>query len=481
MLSRASRRFCALNAPKIRVPQTQIPCRSFFSDTCTRPSLRGNNKYDRPQATQIFISYPRTHARSLTHYQRLRLGLREASKGIWRKNPILLPLAIISLIGAGALFTYIVYVQTKVNQKYHNFPPKVEKALRTALYYTEIDLNPSKALKSYDEALRLALQEGMHPYSDEVFGIKLQASAMLEKAGLIKGAIRVLEKEKEKALAWIEEGRRQKDLNDRQAFMKEKIVVADPNAVDLLQAARAREEYEERQRNKTLRKVIGMQLQIAQLYKSEHMQDLKKAEEAQVAAIELCLKEMRRRQSRGLPVVVTSEDDDSWLTLTEVASAMNDLAETYFNQGKTKQALPVFMRAIAMIREAEGTTPTCKQVVLLSNIAASMYNHRRIRPLIGDTSDEAKQTVEQIGDATCEWAAKALEVAARIEPPIRDETCDSSCAAAAWYLGRIAQFRGRRDEAKARFLEAKQYASAVNFKEGLQRADEALAQLEEKK
>jgi hypothetical protein len=33
----------------------------------------------------------------------------------------------------------------------------VADALRTAVYYTEIDLNPAKAMKAYREALHIAL------------------------------------------------------------------------------------------------------------------------------------------------------------------------------------------------------------------------------------------------------------------------------------------------------------------------------------
>jgi hypothetical protein len=32
--------------------------------------------------------------------------------------------------------------------QYHKFPPPVADALRTAVYYTEIDLNPAKAMKA---------------------------------------------------------------------------------------------------------------------------------------------------------------------------------------------------------------------------------------------------------------------------------------------------------------------------------------------
>ena len=114
----------------------------------------------------------------------MKLGFREASKGIWRKNPILLPIALISTAGMALLFAYIAYVEvTHVGPQYHKFPPPVAETLRTAVYYTEVDLNPPKALQAYKDALRIGMEMGMHPFSDEVLGIKLQVAMMLEKGG----------------------------------------------------------------------------------------------------------------------------------------------------------------------------------------------------------------------------------------------------------------------------------------------------------
>lgn len=419
----------------------------------------------------------------MTFVQRLRLGFREASKGIWRKNPILFPLAIVSLIGTSALFAYIIYVQiTQVNPQYQNFPPKVRQALKVAVYYTDVDLKPSTALKLYKEALRLAAEEGMHPYSDEVVGIKLKIAAMLEQAGLIDKAVKVLEQTKKEALAWVEDGRRRKDLNDQQAASKtDSISVADPNALEVERAEKAAEEDEERQRSKILRKVIGMELALATLYDSEHMQDKQKAEAAQVAAVELYLKEMQRRQGLGLPVVV-DEGDGSWLSSTEVASVMNDLGQTYLLREKAQLALPLFMQALAMIREAEGTTPTCKQVVLLSLIASAMFNHpHRLELLKDPKKGTAKQSLEQIDDATSQWATKTLEVAARVQPPVRDESCDKGCASAASYLGDLAQLHHQWDEAKERYLEAKKFALATGDDEVIKVTNDSLEKLEEER
>ena len=80
---------------------------------------------------------------------------------------------------------------------------------RTAVYFTEIDLNPPKALQAYKEAYcGIADQLGVHPFSDEVLGIKIQVAMMLEKAGLVKPAIDVLERTKSEILVGLRRGGR---------------------------------------------------------------------------------------------------------------------------------------------------------------------------------------------------------------------------------------------------------------------------------
>lgn len=304
----------------------------------------------------------------------MKRGLQEASKGIWRKNPILLPLAIISVAGATAIFAYISYIElTRVGPQYHKFPPPVAESLRTAVYYTEVDLNPAKALKAYKEALRKAVELGMHPFSDEVVGIHLQVSMMLEKAGLAKPAIQVLERTKTECLKWVEEGRKKKDAQRPEAeAVTESIQIDDPDALVMHQKMKELDEYEDRQRDKVLKKVVGIHMKLAELYASDYIQDEKKAEGYQEAAVELCLKELRRRQELGLPVGSASQDSTAWLNLSEIATALTDLGQTYLKQEKNELAMPLLLRALDLLRTDEGSTPSCKQVTLLANVSTAI-------------------------------------------------------------------------------------------------------------
>lgn len=416
---------------------------------------------------------------------------REASKGVFRKNPVLLPLAIFSVVGGIAVFAYVSYVEvTRVQPQYHKFPPQVADQLRTAVYYTEIDLNPPKALKAYKEALRTAVEMGMHPFSDEVLGIKLQVAMMLEKSGLVKPAVEVLERTKTEALKWIEEGRKAESaLADKSKagrvpvkanVLPENGQTNEDSAQDAEKQLKEMQEFEAKQRERTLKKVVGIEMKLAELYSSEYIQDEKKAEDAQVAAVELCLKEMHRRQSLGLPVgggAAGEGDSEAWLNMTEIATALVELADTYTTKDRSELAMPLYLRALEMIRVAEGDSPSCKQVVLLNSVASAMVGQAQIP---AKPRSQEKQTVSrgQTIDAARQWAQKAIDVAARIQPPVRNEECDMTCVAATYNLGEIAELQNKPDVAQQRYAEAKSLAQGLGYEEGIAMAEEALKRLQ---
>ena len=238
------------------------------------------------------------------------------------------------------------------------------------------------------------------------------------------------------------------------------------------------QEFEARQRDRALKKVVGMEMKLAELYASEYIQDEKKAEDAQVAAVELCLKEMHRRQSLGLPVgggVAGESDSESWLNMTEIATALAELADTYTAKDRSELAMPLYLRALEMLRVAEGNSPSCKQVVLLNSVASAMVGQAQVpakpRP------QEKQPSQEQTIDAARQWAQKAIDVAARIQPPVRNEECDLTCVAATYNLGEIAELQHKPDVAQQRYAEAKSLAQGLGYEEGISMADEAMKRL----
>ncbi|KAJ6171258.1 hypothetical protein N7470_000325 [Penicillium chermesinum] len=376
-------------------------------------------------------------------------------RGFSRKNPILLPLALVSFVAAFTAFGYASYVEaTRVAPQYHKFPGPVADTLRTAVYYTEIDLNPFKALDAYKEALRTGLELGMHPFSDEILGIKLQVAMMLEKAGLPAPS---------PAQAKVEAD--QVQVSDEALREAEKDLVA-------------MQEFEARQRDRALKKVVGMEMKLAELYASDHIQDEKKAEAAQVAAVELSLKELHRRLQLGLPVGVADSDDaagEPWLNMVEIATALAELAATYTAKERYELAMPLYMRALDLIRQSEGNSVSCKQVVLLNDVATAMTGQVQ-KP----TPGQKQGSQDQIIEAARQWAQKSIDVAARIQPPLRDEECDITCVVATYNLGEIAELQKKPDVARSRYTEALSLAKGLDYEDGVAMANAALKRLSKK-
>lgn len=482
---RAASRRTGANAAKILQQQPPRQARSIYSKT-TRPNLQASFTNAKPLVTPYISG-----TRHLTLLQKIGRRYREASKGIWRKNPVLMPLAVFGIVGGAMAFAYITYVElTYVGPQYHNFPPPVADSLRTAIYYTEIDLNPPKALKAYKEALRIAAELDVHPFSDEILGIKLQAAMMLEKAGLMKPAIDVLERTKAETLAWVEAGRagdaaaaaaKVKEVQDQTNKTAANAEVNTETKQQTEEDLEALAHYEVRQRDKALKKVVGIMMKLAELYSSEHIQEDKQAEVMQVAAVELCLKEMHRRQRLGLPVGSSNSDDgsagDAWLNLTEIATALAELASTYISKERYELAMPLYLRALDLIRNAEGSAISCKQVVLLNDVASALVGQVQLPP---KSQPQEPVAAEKTIESARQWAQKAIDVAAHIQPPVRDEECDLTCVVATYNLGELAELQKKPAVAKQRYTEAKALADKIGYQEGSSMAKEALKRLGKK-
>jgi tetratricopeptide (TPR) repeat protein len=428
--------------------------------------------------------------RNLTYLQWLRLGFKKASKDIWRKNPILLPLAIVSVIAISGLLAYVIYVEYWfVRPQYRKFPPAVEKPLRRAVYYTEIHLDPQKALELYKEALRIALQqEGMHPYSKEVLGIKIQASAMLQKAGLFAPAIQILEQTSKEALAWVEESRRrsalrrkQKDRNkteggDRRRLTSDTDGSLQTGRGEKGQEAREEDEaevQEEQTRSWTLQKVVGMKMSLGLLYEEDRKHQ--KALDAQTAAIELLLKEMNRRQSLGLPLSAKgSEADDGWMDSESIAFAFENTAESFQERNHPQLAIPLYLKSLELLWDT-GDAGVCHRAVVMNNISGAMITSLQLTDSI--SSAERAQTV----DAAQQWAQRAYDTATqpRAQQVTERDQCGETSVTAMFNLGHIAELQNRRSQAEHRYQEARRLAVGLKWGGGIKQAGDALHRLQE--
>ncbi|KAL3437860.1 hypothetical protein BDV09DRAFT_161125 [Aspergillus tetrazonus] len=488
MLSAAAARRTSCAFPRnSRTPAT-LPSRtisfSYRRPLQLLPKPQPSNRYNQfrsqfPTLPRHVLDFPQ-QTRSLSYFQRTRLGLRQASKGIWRKYPVLLPFAILGVVGSTLFFAYIVYIEVTHNApQYHKFPPEVVKPLRQAVYYTDVVLQPQTAMKYYKEALKAAAQVGLHPFSDEVLGIKLQVADMLERSGNVVPAVKVLENTKKEILQYVEFGRKraaeQKKAQDehkkkfeneskqRHAQTDIKLEIDNPDFIDTYEQMKAMDEYDQQQQDKAMKKAVGISLKLGQLYASDHIQDLKKSEAAHESAIELSMNELKYRQSTGLPLSNPNPDAENeltpWLTRRDAAMALTNLAQTYGEMDKHDLALPVFLRALELLREDEGPKPTAFQFYLLG-IIASTLNVQSLKPLRADDPDAARNHL--VGHAR-EWAMTANKIMDKIPDSEKDESYLLGCISVKNTLGQLAERQGELEEAEKYYREAidtaKVYAS----------------------
>lgn len=394
-----------------------------------------------------------------------------------------MPLGVLFALSTSGFLTYLIYDHvTRVNPKYGRYPPEVAEPLRRAVYYTEIDLSPPLALRWYKQALIVAEQLEMHPFSDEVLGIRLNIAMMLEKAGLAKAAIEILEKIQADCQAWVQNGRRRQMIRDRERAGNTASRTVGSEQMKLEQEILKAEEMDDQMRDTIMKKVVGMGVKLAELYSSEYVQDMEKAENALVNSVNTSVTELRRRRDLNLPV--SKYAGDTFMNLTEIATAYTELADLYSRQGKHDLAATLYMYALGLIKEEEGESTTCAQVVLLNNVSSQMAEQLQnpdLRPTSPHKFHGSSMAHDQLLDAAARWAKKALDVAAYIKPPARDGSCDLACQAATYNLGEIAEMQNNFQEAGKHYTNARILARRMNFEEGITKADEALKRLKNRK
>ena len=136
--------------------------------------------------------------------------------------------------------------------------------------------------------------------SDEVMGIRLRMAAFLEEQQHYGKAAELLEMVRGEALRWLEEER------------------WDGVEGNLEANARPRKE-----RTRVLGKLVGICMKLGELYAGEYVQEREMAEERLVEAVEIVLKERKRRADEG----VREADEGSWMSDTEIIAALEGKSE----------------------------------------------------------------------------------------------------------------------------------------------------------
>lgn len=182
------------------------------------------------------------------------------------------------------VYTNYIY-QNYIIGDFAAYPEPIAAKLRRALYYTNIDLQPKNAIKYYRQALALADEMGLDPFSDEILGVKIQVSSLYEKIHQYQKAIDVLEIVRRDCLRWIEQ------LGGKPG--------------------------NEGKRTRVLGKTIGISVRLGEYYAHEQVADQGAAEEKLVWAVTAVLREQRRREEEGVKV-----GEGEWMSNEEIGGSL---------------------------------------------------------------------------------------------------------------------------------------------------------------
>lgn len=182
------------------------------------------------------------------------------------------------------VYTNYIY-QVYIIGDFKAYPEPVAAKLRRALYYTNIDVQPKNALKYYKQALDLANEMGLDPFSDAMLGAKIQVATLFEKIHQYHKAIEVLELVRGDCLKWMEK------LGGK--------------------------EGNEGKRTRVLGKTIAISVKLGEHYANEQVRDQEAAEEKLVWAITALLKEQKRREDEGV-----KEGEGEWMTNEEIGGSL---------------------------------------------------------------------------------------------------------------------------------------------------------------
>jgi hypothetical protein len=189
-------------------------------------------------------------------------------------------------------------------------------------------------VKYYKEALRIADEIGMDPFSDEIIGVKIQLAQLMEKVQQYRKAIDILEIVKRDNLRWMEE------LGSKPG--------------------------NEGKRTKVLGRTVGISVKLGELYANQYVDEKEAAEERLVWAVEAVLKEQKRRQEEGV-----KPEEGGWMDPEQIGGTLEALGHHYEEKDQHYLAAPLFLQALTL------SPPTSCHTAVLSK-AISHFHPRSI-------------------------------------------------------------------------------------------------------
>lgn len=303
---------------------------------------------------------------------------------LYRSNPEELVLALAVLIASVFVIGYVVriYFTYFNSRQFTRYPPDVAKYLRKALYFSNYQPDPKRALKNYRLALEKCDELGLDPFSEDVLGIRIQLASWLEQIQSYDAAIKVLEILLADCRRWVD--LMEKGEEDKKAGK----VVAGGSNNDLkprlpppILTVKSAKEAENKgmdmsadnetvwgRRSRILRKAIGVSVKLGELYADEHVLNSDKAHERLVWSVDTALAEFQRRATAG-----TKDGEGEWMSPVEMGAALESLGHSYESRSQFHLALPLFFQALRVCSDpchsaviSESFIPRCSSILICS-------------------------------------------------------------------------------------------------------------------
>ncbi|RMZ82070.1 hypothetical protein DV737_g2220, partial [Chaetothyriales sp. CBS 132003] len=292
--------------------------------------------------------------------------------------PILFPALLIGAAVSLSLLGLLAWDEySRIAPAFSAYPAAVEQRLRLALHYTYISPDPDAASRYFREAIEVAESAGMDPLGKEYIGLRIRYAECLEKYGRVRASIDVL-------------GHVTSDLEDALAA-----------------------------------RIIQNKVKLASLYDTEYMQDRASAKRLMSAAIQLLVSETADAATKGF-----SDANAAGLSLPEIAAMLSQMGDLYATSGEEANAVQTYMLALPTLRAACNGSRSCKEVQLLSNIAATMDQGLKKPNAKINGKPATPELVATARKAILKWADQAIATVERVNAEDRDEICDLSLLSA---------------------------------------------------
>lgn len=376
---------------------------------------------------------------------------------------------------SGGLYAVYLYFNYFYHRQFTRYPDPVAKAMRRALYYSNYNPDPQRALKYYKQALDLCDELGLDRFSDDVMGIRIQIAQWLEKIENYDAAAKVLEALLNDCKRWVEV--MEKAVKDGAApklapptGLKEnpKVKPEDVPAPETLWGKRTR----------VLGKAVGISVKLGELYANEHVMEQDLAHDRLIWSVETALNEARRRATEGL-----KEGEGEWMSPESIGGALESLAHSYESRSQFHLALPLFLQALRLSQDP------CHSAVIMNNLATSFAQHPTQAPfqtvitaamiegLPAGTAVSTADARKAYLETAQRWAKNANHHASEPKGAQRTPECDQACAVSLCNLGDISALLGKRDEARRWFEKCIEMSQSLDFDAGVQQAQEGLKKL----